>query len=404
MQNKKFIYIPSFSAGVYGNQIKKDFSFRNGKPIKMYDQTIHPTLYNPWFLAPAGHLYKNFEYRSQIGAGDDVILFGDSGGFQIASGAIKWDKSLRDKIFKWLESQCNYSVNLDIPPRLNYANKFTECLEISKENFKYFDTHQSGKTKFLNVMQGDTIDKYTIWCKAVKDFSFNGWCLGGVGVNLTHLMSAIAVFIDEIDLFDKNIELVHSLGTSKIIEFAILSQFQKSLNDVGSNIQVTTDSSSPNNASRFGTYYIGADLKGESFKQIHIPKFKLGGGEIMSLGLKHLPKTSTCDDWLEDCYEWEDIENYTNELNCLMVLHGYGVFIDAKNQIDNLIYGHPYFKEQMLSNDTVHLCSIVHEMVTESLNGTRATTIYHKYKNFITDASYRNEKKNLTVSKNNDYF
>ena len=90
------------------------FKFRNGKEVRLYKPEIHPSLFVDWFLVPAGHLYKNFEYRNQIGADSNVKLFGDSGGFQIASGAIKWDESLKEKIFKWLESQCDYSVNLDI--------------------------------------------------------------------------------------------------------------------------------------------------------------------------------------------------------------------------------------------------------------------------------------------------
>lgn len=379
-ENKKFIYIPSFSAGVYGNQIKKDFNFRNGKEIRIYHKNIDKSLYNPWFLAPAGHLYKNFEYRNQIKTDEDTILFGDSGGFQIASGAIKWDPSLREKIFKWLESQCDYSVNLDIPPRLNYNNKFDECLEISSENFKYFSENQSGKTKFLNVMQGDTVERYSKWCRSVKHFDFNGWCLGGVGVNLTNLLSAIAVFLDEVNLFDKNVDLVHSLGTSKVIDFAILSQFQKSLNDIGSHIQVTTDSSSPNNASRFGTYYLNGNLKDGSFKQIHVPKTKLGGDYNMIPGIAGLPKTATCDDWLEDCYTWEDIDEYTNEFNCVMVLHGFGVFMDTKRLIDELISGHPYFVEQILHKDIVRIIGIVNDMVVSTQNGGKAVDVYAKNK------------------------
>lgn len=401
MSNKKFVYIPSFSAGVYGNQIKKDFKFRNGKEVRLYNQNMHPALYNPWFLAPAGHLYKNFEYRTQIGADENVKLFGDSGGFQIASGAIKWDESLREKIFKWLESQCDYSVNLDIPPRLNYANKFDECLEISKTNFKYFNDNQTGKTKFLNVMQGDTVEKYGKWCNDVKHFDFNGWCLGGVGVCLTNLMSAIAVFIDEVGMFDSKNEIVHSLGTSKIIDFAILSQLQHSFNKVGSNIQVTTDSSSPNNASRFGTYYTYGDLKDGAFKQIHVPKTKLGGDFNMIPGVKGLPITVPGDDWLSDCYEWQDIDEYTNEFNCVMVLHGYGVFMDAKRQIDDLISGHPYIMEQCLNKDIVKIVNIVDEMVTESLNGTKASTIYAKNRNLIENISHRQQQKSVSVSNNN---
>ena len=402
MQNKKFIYIPSFSAGVYGNQIKKDYNFRNGKPFRLYHEGTHPLIYNDWFLAPAGHLYKNFEYRTQIQVPDGVKLFGDSGGFQIASGAIKWDPQLKEKIFTWLESQCDYSVNLDIPPRLNYADKFDECLEISKSNFKYFADNQSGKTKFLNVMQGDTIERYQKWCREVKHFNFNGWCLGGVGVSLTNLLSAIAVFLDEVDLFDKNLDVVHSLGTSKIIEFIVLSQFQKSLNDIGSNIQVTTDSSSPNNASRFGTYYTYGDLKELSFKSIHIPKMKLGENLKMIPGIKGLPKTVSCDEWLEDCYESADIFDYTNEFNVVMVLHGYGVFMDAKNQIDELINGHPYIFEQIVHDDGVKIANIVNNMVVGTQNGITATETYAKNRHVIEAINYRINKQSMTLT--SDFF
>ena len=401
--NKSFIYIPSFSAGVYGNQIKKPTPFKNGKPIRVYDKTIHESIYSKWFLAPAGHLYKNYEYRNQIGITDESILFGDSGGFQIASGALKWEKGLREKIFNWLESQCDYSVNLDVPPRMNFANKFEDSLAISKENFKYFAENQSGKTKFLNVMQGDVVDRYQTWCREVKHFDFNGWCLGGVGVRLSNLLSAIAVFIDEIDLFDKNIELVHSLGTSKIIEFAVLSQFQKSLNDIGSHIQVTTDSSSPNNASRFGNYYTVPDYKVGTFKSIHFPKLKLDSSIDMIPGIKALPKTATCDDWLEDCYDGDDVIEYTNAINCVMVLHGYGVFMDAKRFIDHSLTGHPYIMKQLFNQDILTTCNIVKMMVEAKMNNSSSVAVFNKFYNKILEIDYRTQQANTEAS-SHDYF
>ena len=63
---------------------------------------------------------------------------GDSGGYQIASGAMKWDIKHLDRIFKWLEENTDIAMNLDIPPRLKYQGQYAECLQISKENFKYF--------------------------------------------------------------------------------------------------------------------------------------------------------------------------------------------------------------------------------------------------------------------------
>lgn len=388
---KKFIYIPSFSAGSYGHAITKDQGFKNGKPIRLYDENMDHTLRNDWFLAPAGHFYKKLEYRDKIKIpkNSNVNLLGDSGGFQIATGALKWTPELKHQIFIWLEENSSYAVNLDIPPKILYEGKFTECLEISKENFKYFYEKQTGKTKFLNVLQGEHPDQYQIWYDNVKQFEFNGWCLGGCGGSLHKFMAAVATFIDNKEhLNDKN-EILHILGVSKIIDFFILSQLQKSLNEIGSDIQVTTDSSSPNNGSRFGTYYTHADLKTGAFKNIHIPKPSLGKDFKIIDGLKMLPKTSTCDNWLEDCYDWEDLYNYTPDINCIIVLHNYGVFRDTKNIIDELVNGHPYFMEQMVSSDIVKIVNIVETMVLESLNGTSAKSIYLKNKHYINAASHR---------------
>lgn len=401
--NKKFIYIPSFSAGAYGNALIKNLKFKNGKVTRLYDDEMDISLRHDWFLAPAGHFYKKLDYRNKIGIphGSNVKLLGDSGGFQIATGAIEWKPELRSQIFNWLEENSTFAVNLDIPPKIKFEGKYDECLEISKENFQYFYENQTGKTKFLNVLQGESVDKYQHWYDNVKDFKFNGWCLGGCGVNLNQFIIALSTFIDNKEHLNKNNEIVHILGTSKVIDFFIISQFQHSLNQIGCDIQVTTDSSSPNNGSRFGSYYTYADFKEGSFKSIHIPKSSLGQNHNMIPGITSLPKTATCDNWLEDCYTWEDLDNFTNEMYAVVVLHNYGVFRDAKNFIDNLVSGHPYLMEQMVSKEIIQICSIVNEIVVESLNGNKAISVYNKNKNLISSVSHRLENQKITIIKNN---
>ena len=405
MNNKKFIYIPSFSAGSYGNAITKDQGFKNGKPIRLYDENMDESLRHDWFLAPAGHFYKKMDYRDKIKipVTSNLNLMGDSGGFQIATGALKWSTDLKKQIFSWLEHNSTVAVNLDIPPKIQYEGKFDECLEISAENFKYFYENQSGKTKFLNVLQGETLEKYQAWYDKVKDFEFSGWCLGGCGVSLNHFLSAIATFIDNKEHLKQNNEILHILGTSKIIDFFILSQLQKSFNDIGCAIQVTTDSSSPNNGSRFGTYYTHSDLKTGAFKNIHIPKPSLGKDFKIIDGLKMLPKTSTCDNWLEDCYDWEDLYDYTAVINCVIVLHNYGVFRDTKNTIDNLVNGHPYFMDQMVDSNIVTIIKIVENMVIGSQNGGSAKQIYRKNRHVIDRVSHRLFNETLKES-THDYF
>ena len=101
-------------------------------------------------------------------------VVGDSGGYQIASGAWKWDDKkkdeLRKKVFTWLEHNSDIGMNLDLPPMLKLDGKFNYCLEESYENFKYFNEHQTGKTRFLNILQGMTEEQYKIWYKKMKDF------------------------------------------------------------------------------------------------------------------------------------------------------------------------------------------------------------------------------------------
>jgi hypothetical protein len=67
---------------------------------------------------------------SANGLDDDVLVFGDSGGFQIATGALKWDSTIREKIFHWLEANSDVAANLDIPPRVTFENRFQDSMDI----------------------------------------------------------------------------------------------------------------------------------------------------------------------------------------------------------------------------------------------------------------------------------
>ena len=64
----------------------------------------------------------------------------------------------------------------------------------------------------------------------------------------------------------------HILGISKVSDFLLLNQLQKSLSEVGSDVIVTTDSSSPDRSVVFGGYYLDYNFKKASFQSINIPK------------------------------------------------------------------------------------------------------------------------------------
>lgn len=389
--NKNFIYFPSFSVGNFSNAMKTDAKMKNGLPYRFFSDEFPKDFRHPYFLVTAGHFYKKKNFREAYGFadyGDDVLLLGDSGGFQIASGAIKWEKGIRDEIMNWLEENSNIAMNLDIPPRMKYEGKFTECLNISKENFKYFADNRKGKTQFLNVLQGNNETTYTKWYNEVKDFDFDGWGVGGCGGSLYRFMSGIMALMHGKEQYNTNRKWLHILGTSKVIDFLILSQLQKSLNDIGSTIRITTDSSTPSRAVVYGLYYYAVNYKNATFGTLHIPKSRAENNKNVT---KHtdnsisdmpflLPELCKFDPLLRDGYTYEDIRDWTIDGYAACVLHNFMYFKEVMDGINEYISGHPYFLEQVVSSDVYLILKAVDEMVKAYENGTTPELVFSQYK------------------------
>ena len=124
MIDKNFIYYPSLSAGSMVSAFKKNTKFEDGTTCRFFSKEYPEEWRHPYFLITAGHHFKKMDFRDQIGLDDEVLVFGDSGGYQIATGALKYSNDLREKIFHWLEANSDVAANLDIPPKTVYENKF----------------------------------------------------------------------------------------------------------------------------------------------------------------------------------------------------------------------------------------------------------------------------------------
>lgn len=408
MKDRKFIYFPSFSVGNVAQAMAKDKKMRNGMDIRFYSENFPKEFRHPYFLVTAGHYYKKMNFSADWGfKNNDNIILGDSGGFQIASGAIKWNPELRPLILNWLEENSNVAMNLDIPPRLSYDGKFNEALALSIENFKYFDKNRKGQTQFLNVLQGVDETTYSSWYEAVKGFEFDGWSIGGGGVSIYRLMSAIAAIMQGKEQHNENRKYLHILGTSKVIDFFILSQIQKSLNDIGSTMQVTTDSSTPSRAVVYGLYYHDVNLKDASFNSLHIPKERAENNKSVTKNTANsissqeslLPNLIPFDDLLEGGYTYEDLRDWTIEGYAAVVLHNFMFFKDVMHKINSYVEGHPYFLEQVLNADNFMLLKSVDEMVKAYENGTTPAKVFAKYEQLYRKLSTINTTTNITNSK-----
>jgi len=288
-------------------------------------------------------------------------------------------------------------MNLDIPPRLKYQGQYGECLQISKENFKYFSDNQTGSTQFMNVIQGDDEHTYMNWYNEVKDFDFMGWGVGGCGGSLYRFMSGVLALINGKEHLKDSTKVIHILGTSKIRDFLMLKQLSKSIGEVGSKAIITTDSSSPDRAVVFGTFYTGFSMKRGTFESVNFPNEKHQGDiihQFNELPDKRWPRLTDFDDVLAETIDWSDVVNWNPDCTIGMRMHNFYLFKDAIQQVEHYIDGHDYILEQVVAKDTYTVLKSIDEMVKSD----NPIQVFEKYKHLYKKLS--NTKKEHSYASN----
>lgn len=328
-QQKQFLYIPSLSTGSISLFLKKNTPL-DGTPYtyRFYGPDFPEQFKWKSFLLTAGHHYRDANARANFGLGDDTLVFGDSGGYQIATGTIKWKPEIRETIFHWLENNSDIAMNLDIPPAGRAVGGFQECLDISKANFKYFYENQTGKTKFLNVLQGSELDSRESWYKEIKDFQFYGWSVALLKSPM-QLMGAIVCLLKNREL--EKSKWLHFLGISSVSDFYFLAHLQFLLNKHGYDITVSTDSSTPSRASVFATMYHSFQLKQMSFVTLSLSR-----EDIKGLGYE------TNDNFLPQSIEHpfkiklSELQHFDNNVYNKLCTHNFIILTEAYKQISSL--------------------------------------------------------------------
>lgn len=401
--SKKFLYIPSLSAGSMVSAFKKNTKFSDGTTMRFFSKEYPEQWRHPYFLVTAGHHYKKMDFRQQLGLDDGTFVFGDSGGFQIATGALKWDSTIREKIFHWLEANSDVAANLDIPPRVTFENRFNDSMDISFDNFKWFEKHQSGKTKFLNVIQGTFNEEYSTWYHKFKDFDFNGWCIGGPK-KLVDFMYVIALMLQEREFEKAHNQYIHLLGISKISDFFILGTIQHLMNKLTNNrIQVMSDSSSPGQYPVFGTYLHSSNYKTQTFTDLYFPKnaeyrrkthVKQGkAGEILMDKSKLVPCSIDCPACRDFTYEYlggqteSGLDRYSQEGMPRMVVHNTHLYCEIVKDINHLTEHHVELLETVVPTELFNVILSLHDMFGDPDNALNIYAANKKtYKKFGGDS------------------
>ena len=238
--------------------------------------------HHPYALFSAGHYSSSvIKPTNAVSARNtsQTTIIGDSGGYQIGTGALKeikgwgkvrkpekimdlWrDASAREWIVRWLNAYCDYSMTIDIPlwaktnPKADDSPfrhlSFEQDIELTYESLKYIDDDRGRlgrKTKWLNVLHGLNSHQGTeaAWYARVKEFDFEGWAFAsdtGVQGGIVNLLRRLKRMQEDQQLDNK--EWLHFLGLSRIKSAVILTAIQRSLRQSCSpDIQISYDSAS----------------------------------------------------------------------------------------------------------------------------------------------------------------
>ena len=366
-----FIYFPSFSTAGVAPELKKDFRFSSGTTCRFYAKEMNELRY-PYFLLSAGANYRNKKARESFGLTDDVLVVGDSGGFQIKTGNLQWKPELRETILRWLEDNSDIAMNLDIPPGGKIFKDYNECLDLSSENFEYFAKHRTpGKVDLINILQAGFDNRTQEWYDQVKEFEFDGWSIGGCqGQKLSSMLYAIAILLEGKEHLKPNNKWLHILGTAKVFDFFMLEQLQKSFNEVGSKFRVTTDSSSPDYAVVFGGYYLDYSLKRMNIESVNFPKRE----DIFKNDLQ-LPHVTRFDDLINGSLTYNDIFEYNRTGFTGMSIHNLYVLVECIERIQEIMKHHDGLIDQVVGSERFKLLNSIDEMVKSD----SPMDVYEKY-------------------------
>ena len=242
-------------------------------------------------LYSAGHaqldLQKSLTQESMIQQRDrnNTMILGDSGGYQIGKGVLKFDwlnfdgpaaNKTRQSILEWLELTADWSMMLDVPtwacdhihsPKTGLKS-FEDCLDKTRFNNDYFLMNRLGQTKWLNVLQGGDWDTAEKWYQGVKEFSdpagkyagreAEGWAMGGANMCKMDITLRRLMILREDNLL-KGKNWMHFLGTAQLDWSCYLTSIQRQIRKhINEEFTISFDCASPFIATAHGLVYTNA--------------------------------------------------------------------------------------------------------------------------------------------------
>jgi tRNA-guanine family transglycosylase len=265
------LFFPAISIATHTQLLKEDWKIKNKSP-RFYLNSLKETkqlFRHPYILTSAGHNYKKMDFMKSIGIEDlstDVNqVFGDSGGFQIATKTISGDDETIDKIYSWLEKNSTLAPIIDIPPWSDSTDSSITkadvdvALKRTKYNIEKLLKREKSNVTWLNVTQSKKYEDRLRWYNEVKEYNLDGWALGSMTIsrNFYVMLAAMATLIDSKEIENtKTCKHIHFFGITATRYMPVIIYIKHKLNKLGYKINVSFDSSYATQNGGWGKYLL----------------------------------------------------------------------------------------------------------------------------------------------------
>lgn len=133
----------------------------------------HSYLYHPYILLNFLNFKDDPHCRQDLCIGDDTMVLGDSGGFQLYTQNLDIDPK---EVLKWQEDNCDRGFILDVAAGAQDTDEeFDVCLKKTIENCECFRANRREELKIYSVMHGHTDERCQKWFDEMSKFEFEGW-------------------------------------------------------------------------------------------------------------------------------------------------------------------------------------------------------------------------------------
>lgn len=226
---------------------------------RWFTKESNPSFYEPRILVSGPH-NRNKDVRTDISVGEDTIVFGDSGGFQLATGKISPKEWTCETSLSWLEKNANIFPILDWPigglnKELTGKVTFNDAVAHTREAAKYFhDKRTRDDRTIMNVLSASRASHMQPWYDEVKEYKLDGWAFGAHYNHLKTILEGIMFLVNN-DEFNSDVARpLHVFGTTSMGVIPYIVYAQHLLNEKNINIQLSFDSSSASAMVNYGNY------------------------------------------------------------------------------------------------------------------------------------------------------